>query len=70
MGSGGSKKRVCIIGAGPSGLVALKEFSKNTEVFDIVCFEQASDLGGVWNYSDLTTYSATLKRTSVYKNLM
>lgn len=47
--------RVAIIGAGPSGLSALRAFSqaeKNGEkIPEIVCFEKQNDWGGLWNYS-------------------
>ncbi|MFT4715625.1 MAG: trimethylamine monooxygenase [Paracoccaceae bacterium] len=49
------KKRVAIIGAGPSGLAQLRAFQsaadKGAEVPEIVCFEKQSDWGGLWNYS-------------------
>jgi len=40
-------KRVCIIGAGPSGLVQLRAFQsafeKDVEIPEIVCMEKQSD---------------------------
>jgi len=48
-------KRVCIIGAGPSGLAQLRAFQsaagQGAEVPDIVCYEQQENWGGLWNYS-------------------
>lgn len=50
-----NKKRVGIIGAGPSGLAQLRAFEaakkKGEEVPEIVCFEKQSNWGGMWNYS-------------------
>jgi len=50
-----SKKRVAIIGAGPSGTAQLRAFAsareKGAEIPDIVCFEKQADVGGLWNYS-------------------
>ena len=50
-----SKKRVGIIGAGPSGLAQLRAFEaakKNgLEVPEVVCFEKQSNWGGMWNFS-------------------
>ena len=47
--------RVCVIGAGPSGMSALYQFKqlemKGQEIPEIVCFEKQSDWGGLWNYS-------------------
>ena len=48
-------KRVCVIGAGPSGMSALYQFKqlemKGQEIPEIVCFEKQSDWGGLWKYS-------------------
>lgn len=48
------KKRVAIIGAGPSGLSALRAFAvardRGEEVPEIVCFEKHHDWGGQWLY--------------------
>ncbi|SHL23592.1 trimethylamine monooxygenase [Roseovarius marisflavi] len=50
-----SKKRICIIGAGPSGLAQLRAFqsaaANGAEIPDIVCYEKQSDWGGLWNYT-------------------
>jgi dimethylaniline monooxygenase (N-oxide forming) len=43
-------KKVCVIGAGPSGLIATKELLD--EGHDVYCFEKYSKLGGVFNFSD------------------
>lgn len=40
--------KVCIIGAGPSGLVACKTFQQADILCD--CFEAGSDIGGLWRY--------------------
>ena len=48
-------KRVCVIGAGPSGMSALYQFKqlemKGQEIPEIVCFDKQSDWGGLWKYS-------------------
>ena len=48
-------KRVCIIGAGPSGLAQLRAFQsaaeKGAEIPEIVCYEKQPDWGGLWRYS-------------------
>ena len=48
MSSGGG--RVCVVGAGVSGLVAMKECVDAG--LTPVCFERQGDLGGVWVYDD------------------
>ncbi len=49
------KKRVAVIGAGPSGLAQLRAFqsaaAKGAEIPEIVCFEKQDDWGGLWNYT-------------------
>jgi cation diffusion facilitator CzcD-associated flavoprotein CzcO len=42
--------RVCVIGAGCSGLAALKELTDRN--LDAVCIEQGSDVGGNWRYQN------------------
>ena len=47
--------RVAIIGAGPSGLAALRAFEsarkQGAEIPELVCYERQSDWGGIWNYT-------------------
>lgn len=50
-----SPVRVCVIGAGPSGMNLLSRFDRlrkeGVEIPDVVCYEKAKDWGGMWNYS-------------------
>uniref|UniRef100_A0A0M3K845 Flavin-containing monooxygenase n=1 Tax=Anisakis simplex TaxID=6269 RepID=A0A0M3K845_ANISI len=43
-----TKMRVCVIGAGESGLPAIKECLDAG--FDVVAYERTSDIGGRWNH--------------------
>ena len=49
------KKRIAIIGAGPSGLAQLRAFQsaaqKGADIPEIVCFEKQDNWGGLWNYT-------------------
>lgn len=49
------KKRIAIIGAGPSGLAQLRAFqsaeAKGEAIPELVCFEKQNDWGGQWNYT-------------------
>jgi trimethylamine monooxygenase len=49
------KKRVAVIGAGPSGLAQLRAFQsaaqKGADIPEIVCFEKQDNWGGLWNYT-------------------
>ena len=48
-------KRVCMIGAGPSGMSVLYQFDQlrkqGKEIPAIVCYDAQSDWGGLWKYS-------------------
>lgn len=48
-------RRVCIIGAGPSGLAQLRAFQsaadKGASAPEIVCYEKQPDWGGLWRYT-------------------
>jgi trimethylamine monooxygenase len=50
-----TRKKIAIIGAGPSGLAQLRAFqsaaNKGEEIPEIVCFEKQSNWGGLWNYT-------------------
>lgn len=52
------RRRVAIVGAGPSGLVALKEFAAAGH--DVVCFEATASVGGVFSQC----YDGTLLTSS------
>ena len=47
--------RVAVIGAGPSGLAALRAFQsakkKGAKIPEVVCFEKQDDWGGLWKYT-------------------
>ena len=48
-------KRICLIGAGPSGMSVLYHLEKlrkeGVAVPEVVCYEKQSNWGGLWNYS-------------------
>lgn len=46
IGSNGQGKRVAIVGAGPMGLIATKNFVE--EGFEVTTFERNHDVGGLW----------------------
>ena len=49
------KQRVCVIGAGPSGLAVLRAFTAaqkaGATIPEIVCYEKQEIQGGLWNFS-------------------
>ncbi|WP_308918258.1 NAD(P)/FAD-dependent oxidoreductase [Jannaschia sp. LMIT008] len=50
-----TKKRIAVLGAGPSGLAQLRAFqsaaAQGADVPDVVCYEKQADWGGLWNYT-------------------
>lgn len=55
-------KRVIVIGAGLSGLAAVKELAEAGH--DVVCYEQRRDIGGV--FADMAAYDSVLLTVSNY----
>lgn len=69
------KQRIAIIGAGPSGLAALRAFESaeraGAAIPEIVCYEKQDDWGGQWNYSwrtGIDQYGEPV-HSSMYRNL-
>lgn len=60
----GSRKRVAVIGAGPSGMGAMKELM--AEGLEPVCFERTGHYGGLWRYHDDDTEGiASVMKTTI-----
>ena len=51
--------KVCIIGAGSSGIVTAKTLSQSGIDFD--CYEKGSFIGGVWKYNNDNDLSSAYK---------
>ncbi|MBW1295563.1 flavin-containing monooxygenase [Aquimarina litoralis] len=57
------KKRICIIGAGPSGITALKNLiDKDLEV---IVYDRNLDVGGNWIYSEDMSHSSVFETTHI-----
>ncbi|RBR19234.1 uncharacterized protein FIESC28_05699 [Fusarium coffeatum] len=54
---------IAIIGAGPAGLVALKNLRE--QGFDALIFERRPSVGGLWSYSENPEYTTALDDTTV-----
>eukprot|EP00930_Biecheleria_cincta_P046624 TRINITY_DN32174_c0_g1_i1.p1 TRINITY_DN32174_c0_g1~~TRINITY_DN32174_c0_g1_i1.p1 ORF type:complete len:844 (+),score=131.65 TRINITY_DN32174_c0_g1_i1:147-2678(+) len=68
-------KRVCVIGAGPSGTAILRAFQsakqKGASIPEIVCYEKQDTMGGLWNFSWRTGLDANGEHVhnSMYRHL-
>ncbi|CAG8826842.1 17127_t:CDS:2, partial [Racocetra persica] len=62
------KPRVAIIGAGSSGLAALKQCLDDD--LDPICFEQTSCVGGLWNFVEVDDDENKDPHPSAYKSLV
>jgi len=60
-GNGRAKPRICIVGAGPCGLTALKNVLA-AQACDVVCVDESDAIGGNWVFREETD------RTSVYES--
>jgi Flavin-binding monooxygenase-like len=60
-GNGGGAPRICIIGAGPCGLTALKNVLAGG-FRDVVCYDESDAIGGNWVFREQTD------RMSVYES--
>ena len=56
-------KKVAIIGAGPSGIAALKNFKD--QGFDVTGFERCSGVGGNWRFNDPSGHSSVFETTHI-----
>ncbi|MEM9528812.1 MAG: NAD(P)-binding protein, partial [Bacteroidota bacterium] len=58
-----SSRIVCVIGAGPSGITALKNLLD--EGIDAVAFDRQQDVGGNWIYSEEEGHSSVFETTHI-----
>ena len=57
------KKRVCVIGAGPSGITALKNILD--EGIEAICYDRNDRVGGNWIYSENPSHSSVFETTHI-----
>ncbi len=56
--------RICIIGAGPSGIAAIKNI-KDQGLYNVTVFEKNDQIGGNWLYNDKTNHSSVYETTHI-----
>ena len=57
------KNKVAIIGAGPSGITAIKNFAEAG--FDVTAFERCEGVGGNWRFNDPSGHSSVFETTHI-----
>lgn len=57
------QQRICIIGAGPSGITALKNLKDKD--LNVVCYDQNAEVGGNWIYSEKESHSSVFDTTHI-----
>ena len=57
------KKRVCIIGAGPSGITALKNILD--EGIEAIAYDRNKEVGGNWLYTEEESHSSVFETTHI-----
>ncbi len=55
--------KVCVIGAGPSGITAVKNL--RDEGLDVVCYDFNSNVGGNWIYNEKLSHSSVFETTHI-----
>ena len=56
-------KKVAVIGAGPSGITAIKNF--NDQGFEVTAFERCEGVGGNWRFNDPSGHSSVFETTHI-----
>lgn len=56
-------RTVCVIGAGPTGIAAVKNFADLG--FDVTAFERSAGVGGQWRFDDPTGHSSVFETTHI-----
>ena len=57
------RKRVCVIGAGPSGITAAKNLLDQS--LEVVVYDYGKDVGGNWIFSDKPSHSSVFETTHI-----
>jgi cation diffusion facilitator CzcD-associated flavoprotein CzcO len=57
-------KKVCVIGAGPSGITALKNILD--QGLDVTCYDFNSDVGGNWIYNESKSHSSVFELSLIH----
>ncbi len=56
-------KKVAVIGTGPSGITAIKNFID--EGFDVTAFDRCDVVGGNWRFNDPSGHSSVFETTHI-----
>ena len=58
-------KKICVIGAGPSGITAIKNIVEAG--FNVKAFDFNSDVGGNWIYNENESHSSVFETTHIIR---
>jgi hypothetical protein len=58
-----TKKRICVIGAGPSGITALKNIKD--QGLEVVCYDYNEEVGGNWIFNEEESHSSVFETTHI-----
>jgi hypothetical protein len=58
-----TEQRVCVIGAGPSGITAAKNFKE--QGFQVTVFDTGSEVGGNWRFNDTSGHASVFETTHI-----
>lgn len=58
-----ARKKVCVIGAGPSGITAAKNLLEQS--CDVVVYDYGKEVGGNWVFSETTSHSSVFETTHI-----
>jgi cation diffusion facilitator CzcD-associated flavoprotein CzcO len=57
------RKKVCVIGAGPSGITAAKNLLD--EGMDVTVYDYGKEVGGNWVFSETSSHSSVFETTHI-----
>ncbi|AXT63300.1 monooxygenase [Aquimarina sp. AD10] len=57
------QKRVCVIGAGPSGITVIKNLRDKN--INVICYDRNTEVGGNWIYSEDESHSSVFETTHI-----
>ncbi|XP_058791960.1 uncharacterized protein LOC131664674 [Phymastichus coffea] len=70
LGKTTSKKKVCVVGAGPPGLTTIKFLTDYPHKFECVAFEKKSDISDMWIFTNSSSFKRHMAMRDKYLSLI